>query len=113
MYVIYFAALLLVGVNARHVPWEKFPYGFDEEYRYPEYVDQDFQFQHPGYLASARVRRQAQTSLSLNSDGSTGLGAKVPIASNDRNVLSAIGSVGLDNKMNTASKGFGLALDNV
>ncbi|CAB3225886.1 unnamed protein product [Arctia plantaginis] len=96
------ATILLVGVSARFVPQE-------EDYRYPRHL----QFQHPRLLASARVRRQAQTSLSLNSDGSTGLGAKIPIVGNDKNVLSAIGSVGLDNKMNTASKGFGLALDNV
>lgn len=104
------AMVLLVSVSARHVPWEEGAYEFNEEYGYPEYLDQ---YQHPGLLTSARVRRQAQTSLSLNSDGSTGIGAKIPIAGNDRNVFSAIGSVGLDNKMNTASKGFGLALDNV
>nr|WGO77589.1 attacin [Lymantria dispar] len=111
---LFLTAVLLVGASARHVQWEDVPHGIHEEYIYPVYdVDEDVYYQHPSYLTSARVRRQAQGSLTLNSDGSTGLGAKVPLVGNDKNMLSALGSVGLDNHMNTASKGFGLALDNV
>ncbi|XP_022827496.1 attacin-A-like [Spodoptera litura] len=60
-----------------------------------------------------RTRRQAQGSVTLNSDGGMGLGAKIPLAHNDKNVVSAIGSMDFNNKMQPASKGFGLALDNV
>lgn len=74
-------------------------------------MDQDYQYTHPGYLASTTVRGQAQASLSLNSDGSSGLGAEVPLVGKDKKILSAIGKVDLDNHMHTASEGIGLALD--
>lgn len=69
-------------------------------------------YQHPGYIGDCRVRGQAQGSLSFNGDDSAGLGAKVPLVGNDKNLLSAIGKVILDYQMHTVSKGFGLTLDN-
>ncbi|CAB3225883.1 unnamed protein product [Arctia plantaginis] len=107
------AAVLLVGASAMHIQWELEPVELNEEYRYPvNDVYQDFEYQHPSYVARSRARRQAQGSLTFNGDGSAGLGAKVPLVGNDRNVLSAIGSVNLDDRMKMASKGIGLAFDN-
>ncbi|CAB3220966.1 unnamed protein product [Arctia plantaginis] len=107
------AAVLLVGASAMHIQWELEPVELNEEYTYPvNDVYQDFEYQHPSYVARSRARRQAQGSLTFNGDGSAGLGAKVPLVGNDRNVLSAIGSVNLDDRMKMASKGIGLAFDN-
>ncbi|XP_075986061.1 attacin-A-like [Anticarsia gemmatalis] len=111
---LFLAAVLLVCVSARHIQFEDVPYGEHEEYRYPVYdVDEDFEYQHPGHLASARVRRQAQASYTLNGDGTSGVNAKIPLVGNGQNVLSALGSAGYDDKNQLASRGFGLALDNV
>ncbi|KAJ0171776.1 hypothetical protein K1T71_012539 [Dendrolimus kikuchii] len=61
----------------------------------------------------ARVRRQAHGSVTVNSDGTSGAAVKVPIAGNDKNILSAIGSADLSKSQHLASSSFGLALDNV
>nr|ABL63641.1 attacin B [Hyphantria cunea] len=107
------ATILLVGVSAMHIQWELEPVEIRELYEYPvNDIDQDFEFQHPSYTTRTRARRQAQGSLTFNGDGSAGVGAKVPLVGNDRNVLSAIGSVNLDDRMKLASKGIGLAFDN-
>ncbi|XP_075986260.1 attacin-A-like [Anticarsia gemmatalis] len=111
---LFLAAVLLVCVSARHIQFEDVPYGEHEEYRYPVYdVDEDFEYQHPGHLASARVRRevQGQATVKLGNDGSVGLSSKIPFASNDKHALSAIGSTGLDGNLNLGSKGIGLAYD--
>lgn len=62
-----------------------------------------------------RVRRQVQGAGSTNPDGTYNFNAKVPLVGNDKNVLSAIGSInGLDNHKGTyGAAGGGLALDNV
>lgn len=110
---LFYATVLLVGASAMHIRWELEPVETSQHYGYPvPDVEQDFEYQHPSYVARTRARRQAQGSLTFNGDGSAGLGGKVPLVGNDRNVLSAIGSVNLDDRMKLASKGIGLAFDN-
>lgn len=115
-------ASALVVASARHVSWEDqkyhqgYPLRFDEERRYSAFDEEDpyveqYGFDHPQYLV--RARRQAQGSLTLNSDGGMGLGAKVPLVGNEKNILSAVGSMDLNNQLQPASRGIGLALDNV
>ncbi|KAH9643728.1 hypothetical protein HF086_009235 [Spodoptera exigua] len=114
-------ATVLVATSARHVPQDHLAYeqvhllGFDEDERpvfeYEDLLPELEESYQPQHLT--RARRQAQGSVTLNSDGGMGLGAKIPLAHNDRNVLSAVGSMDLNNNMNPTSKGFGLALDNV
>ncbi|CAH1641587.1 unnamed protein product [Spodoptera littoralis] len=112
-------AAVLVVASARHVPQEHHEQGyllwFDEEgqpiFEHEDLLPEPEVSYQPEHLA--RTRRQAQGSVTLNSDGGMGLGAKIPLAHNDKNVVSAIGSMDFNNKMQPASKGFGLALDNV
>lgn len=61
----------------------------------------------------ARVRRDTQGSVTLKSDGGISTGLKVPIAHNENNVLSAVGSLDLDNQLRPAGNSLGLQLDNV
>lgn len=121
MFVVKFVLMtvLLVCVSARHTQLVDNPYDIYrqthnvvETNQEPQYYEPE-EFQHPGHLTSARVRRQAQGRLSLNSDGSTGIDAKIPLVNNDKNQLSAIGKMAFDDKMNTATKGIGLAFDNM
>lgn len=62
---------------------------------------------------ASRVPRQAQGTISTNTDG-TNVGMKVPLTDNDKNILSAVGSIsGIDDKDGFKSVGGGLAWDNV
>ncbi|KAJ0179171.1 hypothetical protein K1T71_004883 [Dendrolimus kikuchii] len=72
----------------------------------PEYMEYV-----PGHFA--RVRRQAHGSLTVNPDGTSGTALKVPLAGNDRNILSAIGSADLSKNQHLTSSSVGLALDNI
>lgn len=116
---LFFGLVLVVTASARYVVPEDqiYPLGYDDEgllaFEEDEPLQHEYASYHPGYLASARVRRQAQGSVTLNSDGGMGLGGKVPIVGNEKNVLSAVGSVDLNNQMLPVSRGMGLALDNV
>lgn len=62
----------------------------------------------------SRVRRQAHGSVSTNPDGTSNVGMKVPLAGNDKNILSAVGNIGgADGKGGFKAAGGGLAWDNV
>ncbi|KAJ0171777.1 hypothetical protein K1T71_012540 [Dendrolimus kikuchii] len=89
---------MLIGAQCRYV------------YPEVEYSPEDVVYVPAHY---ARVRRQAHGSLTVNSDGTSGAAIKVPIAGNDKNILSAIGSADLTKSQHLASSSFGLALDNV
>nr|P50725.1 RecName: Full=Attacin-A; Flags: Precursor [Trichoplusia ni]AAC47327.1 preproattacin A [Trichoplusia ni] len=108
--------VLVVSASARYLVFEDLE---GESYLVPNQAEDEQVLEgEPFYenavqLASPRVRRQAQGSVTLNSDGSMGLGAKVPIVGNEKNVLSALGSVDLNDQLKPASRGMGLALDNV
>ncbi|XP_072946476.1 attacin-A-like [Epargyreus clarus] len=98
-------AVFLVGANCRYLLVEEpFQVG---DYFVPREIGPDLELvQHPVY--SPRVRRQAQTSISV--DGKTGnaeLSAKIPIARSDSNILSLTGSQG------TNSRGLGFTVDNI
>lgn len=109
-------ATVFVVASARHVPWEEITdEGYlllDEEERPVLLVHQSEpeESYHPGN--AARTRR-ASGSVTLNSDGGLDLGAKVPLGGNDKNRISALGTFGLNDNLNPASKGLGLQLDNV
>ncbi|CAH2058077.1 unnamed protein product, partial [Iphiclides podalirius] len=61
-----------------------------------------------------RVRRQARGSVSTNPDGTSNVAMKVPLAGNDKNMLSAVGSIGAaSGKGDFKAAGGGLAWDNV
>lgn len=101
---VFLATALLVGVSAIPIGEQL---GLKKDYRYPTHdVNQEYDD-----LARSRIRRQAG-SVSLNGDGSIGVGAKVPFAGDGKNVLSAIGSANLDDKLHLGTKGIGLAFDN-
>uniref|UniRef100_A0A2H1WMR6 SFRICE_041380 n=1 Tax=Spodoptera frugiperda TaxID=7108 RepID=A0A2H1WMR6_SPOFR len=112
-------ATVLVVASARpqdHTKYEKVQIlGYDEDGQlvldYEDLLPVSEESNQPEH--QTRTRRQAQGSVTLNSDGGMGLGAKIPLAHNDKNVVSAIGSMDFNNKLQPASKGFGLALDNV
>lgn len=102
-------AVLLVGVHCRYVI---------EDLDHPIYfvnledalAEQQFESSQPEHLRPTR-----QIHGSTNSDGTYNLNSKVPLVGNDKNTLSAIGSISaLDNKKGTyGAAGGGLALDNV
>lgn len=61
-----------------------------------------------------RVRRQVQGSMNTNADGTSNFAAKVPITGNDKNILSAVGSIaGASGNGGYKAAGGGLAWDNV
>ncbi|GBP32645.1 Attacin-E [Eumeta japonica] len=70
--------------------------------------------QHPVYNSGHRTRRQVHGVMNTNPDGSVNLNAQVPLASNGRNVLSAVGGVDAfqQGKGKYGSATAGLALDN-
>ncbi|CAB3220968.1 unnamed protein product [Arctia plantaginis] len=59
-----------------------------------------------------RARRQLG-SVFFNSDSTSGANMKLPLAGNNKNMLSALGSVGFDANKHLSSASGGLALDNV
>lgn len=62
---------------------------------------------------ASRVRRQAQGTISTNIDG-TNVGIKVPLTDNDKNILSAVGSIsGIGDNGGFKAVGGGLAWDNM
>lgn len=109
-------AALLVGVNCRFIVIEDPPEGLEEALLQYGGDDLVLESVHPGYLAHSRERRQAQTQTqtSLNTEGGLNSMIKVPLAHNDKNYLSGIGSAGYNLKQSELSSiGGGLALDNV
>nr|P01513.2 RecName: Full=Attacin-E; AltName: Full=Immune protein P5; Contains: RecName: Full=Attacin-F; Flags: Precursor [Hyalophora cecropia]CAA40886.1 acidic attacin [Hyalophora cecropia] len=70
-------------------------------------------YEEPELLASSRVRRDAHGALTLNSDGTSGAVVKVPFAGNDKNIVSAIGSVDLTDRQKLGAATAGVALDNI
>ncbi|CAH0598255.1 unnamed protein product [Chrysodeixis includens] len=110
--------VLVVSASARYVVFED-PEGesyvvinqAEDEPHFEEDALPDYE--HFVQLASPRVRRQTQGTLTLNSDGSSSMGIKVPIEGNDKNVLSALGSFDHNAQLKPSSRSIGLALDNV
>nr|Q5MGE6.1 RecName: Full=Defense protein 3; Short=DFP-3; Flags: Precursor [Lonomia obliqua]AAV91454.1 defense protein 3 [Lonomia obliqua] len=93
-------AVLLVGVNSRYVIIED-PVYYIEDHELPE------------QWTSSRVRRDAHGAVTLNTDGTSGAVVKVPIAGSDKNIVSAIGSVDLTDRLKVGAATAGLAIDNV
>ncbi|CAH0714935.1 unnamed protein product, partial [Brenthis ino] len=117
---IFLLTVLLVGVSCRYV---SVPHGpavllidsanLLEDDLEDLYSDHEFESVRPVFVNS-RVRRQIGVA-NTNPDGTVNLSAKVPIAGNDKNILSAIGSATAlrpDGKSYGSVSG-GLALDNV
>ncbi|CAG4944917.1 unnamed protein product [Parnassius apollo] len=110
-------SVLMVCVNGRYLIQEDYrsPYVFVEDgrniraYNLEEALSQDSQ----EYNLS-RVRRQAHGVLSSNPDGTSNFMAKVPLTVDDKNMLSAVGTVsGASGKGDFKAAGGGLAWDNV
>ncbi|XP_068624257.1 attacin-like [Battus philenor] len=113
-------AVLLACVNSRHLP---------DDFRSPillvkegqniiiydlEDVSSEEPIQELHEQNLPRVRRQAQGSLSTNPDGSSNFAAKFPLAGDDKNRLSAIGTIaGASGDGGFKAGGGGLAWDNV
>lgn len=74
-------------------------------------LEEPFQRDQPGYL-KFRSKRQIG-SLNTNPDGSSNLNVKLPLAEDERNRLSALGSVSGFKDGRFGAAGGGLALDNV
>lgn len=91
---------LCAGVNCRYL-------FIEEPVLYIQHYDE------PEQLVGSRVRRDAHGALTVNSDGTSGVGVKVPFAGNDKNILSAIGSVDLTNRLKLGAATAGVALDNM
>nr|ACB45562.1 attacin-like protein [Antheraea pernyi] len=70
-------------------------------------------YDEPEKTANMRVRRDAHGAITVNSDGTSGAVVKVPFAGNDKNIVSAIGSVDLTDRLKVGAATAGLALDNV
>ncbi|KAG6465354.1 attacin-E [Manduca sexta] len=51
--------------------------------------------------------------ITINQDGTSGVGMKLPLAHNDKNVISAVGAAGFTPNLKLGSATAGLALDNV
>ncbi|XP_072946376.1 attacin-like [Epargyreus clarus] len=74
-------------------------------------ISQSLDLIHPEYL---RTKRQVHGVINTNPDGSTNIMGKLPLAGNDRNVLSAIGSVSAAKPGGSyGAAGAGLGIDNV
>ncbi|CAH2058079.1 unnamed protein product, partial [Iphiclides podalirius] len=109
---------ILSSVTGRHL--------FQDEFRSPYLLVEDGRnvriYNLEGILSEephagvhlSRERRQAQGSLSTNPDGSSNFAAKVPLAGNDKNILSAVGTVsGASGNGGFKAAGGGLAWDHV
>ncbi|XP_047539290.1 defense protein 3-like [Vanessa atalanta] len=117
---IFLLTALLVGVSCRHLslPYRPASYIEDNTDLFGDdiddlYSEHEFESVRPLYVNS-RVRRQAHGVMNTNPDGTANIMAKLPLAGNDKNVLSAIG--GLDAVKSGGSFGAasgGVALDNV
>ncbi|KAJ8708763.1 hypothetical protein PYW08_010145 [Mythimna loreyi] len=108
-----FSPILFTIFVVSATAWEVVPEGYELEFS-PQ--DQELSDDFYGYLHQPEHRRQTRQlhgSTMVNSDGSTGINAKLPFAGNDKNVLSAIGAVNFDANRHLQSGTAGLALDNV
>ncbi|XP_045761779.1 attacin-like isoform X4 [Maniola jurtina] len=112
-------AVFLAGVSCMSIPYGR-PAFFLEDHA--NLMNDDFEdqyFKHPQesvypIYRNTRVRRQARGVLNTNPDGSTNIMAKLPLAGNDKNIVSGIGSLGgLKEGGGYSSATAGLALDNV
>ncbi|XP_072946385.1 defense protein 3-like [Epargyreus clarus] len=104
-------AVLLVGVNCRYLLVEEHPMHLAED---GVILGEDGTVYFSAPLETvqmeplSRARRQAQTTISVDGKtGNTEFGAKIPVARSDNNILSVTGT------QSAASRGLGLALDNV
>ncbi|KAJ0171808.1 hypothetical protein K1T71_012571 [Dendrolimus kikuchii] len=88
---------MLIGAQCRYV----YP---EMEYS-PEYIECV-----PGHFA--RVTREVHGGVTVNSDGTSGAGLKVPLIHNDKNELSAIGSADFNKDHHLARSSVGLNLAN-
>lgn len=79
---------------------------------YDSGINFDSDFSPSWILDHHRARRQLG-SVFLNSDSTSGANIKLPLAGSNKNVLSALGSVGFDANKHLSSASGGLALDNV
>lgn len=102
MYSTYLVTILLV---ASAVAWDTIPPRF---VGYPNEIYGDDEI-----LEHKRFARQVHGSAFVNSDSTSGLNLKVPIAGNNKNVLSGVGGLGFDANKHLQSATAGLALDNV
>ncbi|CAG4944938.1 unnamed protein product [Parnassius apollo] len=110
-------SVLMVCANGRYLIQEHYrsPYVFVEDgrniraYNLEESLSQD-----PQEYNLSRVRRQAHGVLSSNPDGTSNFMANVPLTLDDKNMLSAVGTVsGASGKGDFKAAGGGLAWDNV
>ncbi|CAG4966038.1 unnamed protein product [Colias eurytheme] len=110
-----FALTLIIGAYSRQIPIES---KFDqlniqnddlEDY----YFEKELESVRPIYYTLRRVPRQVRGSVNTNPDGSANVMAKIPLAGNDKNILSGVGGIygAKDGGFGAASAG--LALDNV
>ncbi|XP_049881095.1 attacin-like [Pectinophora gossypiella] len=106
-------AVLAVSVSARYVHQEH-PYYLIEEANVLE-DDLEDALTQPGFEAPRHVRLARQIgSMNTKPDGSVNLNAKLPLAGNDKNILSGVFSGSdLTNNGGYGAAGAGLALDNV
>lgn len=103
------AAAALVCVSARYIVLE-------DETRYYLLPIEDLEDPEGGELVPARtgrMRRQIQGSVTGSSDGTSGAKLQIPLAGSDKNILSAIGGVDLNDQHKISQSTVGLNLDNV
>lgn len=110
--------ILLVGVSAMSIPYGRPAFLSEDHANLMNDDIEDLYFEHPQEsvypVYRSRVRRQAKGVMNTNPDGSTNIMAKLPLAGNDKNVLSAVGGLqGLKTGGGYNSASAGLALDNV
>ncbi|CAK1589604.1 unnamed protein product [Parnassius mnemosyne] len=114
-------SVVMVCANGRYLIKEDYrsPYVFVEDgrnvrvYDLEEALSEDQQeLSHENNLS--RARRQAHGALSSNPDGTSNVMAKVPLSVDDKNMLSAVGTVsGASGNGGFKAAGGGLAWDNV
>ncbi|OWR54405.1 attacin [Danaus plexippus plexippus] len=100
--------VLAIGANCLYLPYEySRPIGYVTDFD----LEQPIESVHPILI---RDRRQVHGVANTNPDGTANIMAKLPLAGNDKNILSAIGSVqGVKPGGSFGAASGGLALDNV
>lgn len=108
-------AVLLMEVNGRSIAHEEYePYYYVMPATYfedPSPVLINEEQMHP--IRVGRERRQAHGSLAFNSDGTTGVNVRLPLAGDNRNQFSAIGGLDFTKNQQIAAGTAGLAYDHI
>lgn len=111
---LFLGLVLLALVNARNLFFGENGelLSFSEEGQWFN-VHEEEQEPQDSYFDRTRTRRDVQSSVTLKSDGGISTRAQVPIAHSENNVLSAVGSMDLNNQLQPAGNSLGLQLDNM